>query len=263
MDPFVYSTPSFRFTEAELNKAGLLGDGESLKFARVYATLTISLVGVSGLAAQAVATMKKHPELLSESRFLSAATIYQFCSELSLFALECINSTTQGPCIPDPNRCVCGVFQSLCPHPRRRCHCRLQYTPDLPTITASPGTATTRHSFTVRISSQHSSPSPLADTPISLSSRSVESLTPRSMVSGTMSVPRFVTRSRFGRLTGRPSTPPASSPTDRWERRRNRVLVPSRCHPWFYLFRYRPRGLPRDSRASPEKWGRGCRCGMA
>ncbi|KAF8324403.1 hypothetical protein F5887DRAFT_1024776 [Amanita rubescens] len=52
MDP-----PTLPFTEAELNKAGLLGDG------------------VSELAAQAVKTMKEHPELL----------------KLSLFTLECIN----------------------------------------------------------------------------------------------------------------------------------------------------------------------------
>jgi hypothetical protein len=38
-----------------------------LVFLRVYATLTISLVGVSGFAAQVVATMREHPELLSES----------------------------------------------------------------------------------------------------------------------------------------------------------------------------------------------------
>ena len=45
---------------------------------------------------------------------------------------------------------------------------------------ASPGTATTQNLFTVLISSPQLSPSPSADTPISLSSRSVKSLTPRS-----------------------------------------------------------------------------------
>ena len=38
-----------------------------LVFLRIYATLSISLVDVSEFAAQAVATMKEHPELLSES----------------------------------------------------------------------------------------------------------------------------------------------------------------------------------------------------
>ncbi|KAG8743173.1 hypothetical protein FRC10_000315 [Ceratobasidium sp. 414] len=52
-------------------------------FLRVYATLTISLVGVSNLAAQAIATMKKHPELLSESLNLFP--------QLSLFTLECMS----------------------------------------------------------------------------------------------------------------------------------------------------------------------------
>ena len=41
----------------------------------------------------------------------------------------------------------------------------------------------TQNSFTIRISSLHPSPSPSADTPISLSSHSVESLTPHPMVS--------------------------------------------------------------------------------
>jgi hypothetical protein len=89
------------FTEAELNKAGLLGDGESsfytstcckgmpssshpaplalvshpergdslvlLLHCKIYAIPNISLTGVSELAAQVVKTMKEHPELLSES----------------------------------------------------------------------------------------------------------------------------------------------------------------------------------------------------
>ena len=38
-----------------------------LVFLRVYATLTISLVSLSGLATQVVETIKKHPGLLSES----------------------------------------------------------------------------------------------------------------------------------------------------------------------------------------------------
>ena len=46
--------------------AGPLGEGEFLAFLRVYATLTISPVGVSELARQVFATMKEHPNLLSE-----------------------------------------------------------------------------------------------------------------------------------------------------------------------------------------------------
>ncbi|KAI0252071.1 hypothetical protein BJV78DRAFT_1275122 [Lactifluus subvellereus] len=64
MDP-----PTLPFTEAELNKAGLLGEG------------------VSEFAAQAVKTMTEHPELL----------------KLSLFALECIDLQGQqrkGPSSP-------------------------------------------------------------------------------------------------------------------------------------------------------------------
>jgi hypothetical protein len=72
-----------------------------------------------------------------------------------------------------------------------------QYTPDKYERTSYyngiTGDRDHRNSFTVRISSLHPSPSPSADTPISLSSRTVESLTPRLMVSGTLSVPRFVT----------------------------------------------------------------------
>ncbi|KAI1794500.1 hypothetical protein LXA43DRAFT_107496 [Ganoderma leucocontextum] len=60
------SPPTFPFTEAQLNNAGLLGEG------------------VSESAAQAVQTMKEHPELLKPS----------------LFALECIN--IQGHQYKDP-----------------------------------------------------------------------------------------------------------------------------------------------------------------
>jgi len=101
-----------------------------LVFLRVYATLTISLVGVSELAAQAVETMKKHPELLSESFNFFPRLYHTYHLPFRTFPFrsrvhELQGPPTQGPWLarlPDPKRRVCGVFQSLRPHPCQRCH---------------------------------------------------------------------------------------------------------------------------------------------
>jgi hypothetical protein len=87
-----------------------------LVFLCVYATLTISLVGVSGPAAQVVETMKNHPGLLSESLnfFPRLYHTYHFRLDLSLFVLECINFRghrhrgpgSPGSLIPSDVRCL-------------------------------------------------------------------------------------------------------------------------------------------------------------
>jgi hypothetical protein len=62
----------------------------------------------------------------------------------------------------------------------------------LRTTTELPRTATTLYLSTGQISSLHPSPSPSADTPTSLSSLYGESMAPRSMLSGNLSVPRLL-----------------------------------------------------------------------
>ena len=60
---------------------------------RVYPTLTISPVGVSGLVVRIMETMREHPELLGKSltSFPRLYHTYHLRLDLSLFTLECIN----------------------------------------------------------------------------------------------------------------------------------------------------------------------------
>ena len=103
---------------------------------RVYATLTISLVGVSGYAMQAIATMKERPDLLSESLHLFPRLYYTYHLLFRSFSLrsrvhEPHGPTTRGPCLArlDPKQCFHDVLQSLRPHNRHRCHCSLPVHP--------------------------------------------------------------------------------------------------------------------------------------
>ncbi|KAF9810433.1 hypothetical protein IEO21_06931 [Rhodonia placenta] len=133
------------------------------------------------------------------------------------------------------------------------------------TITASPGTATTRTSFTVRTSSLRPSSSLSADTPASPSSRSAASSTPRSTKSGTPSPDLRPDQGSADYLVVRRPCSllhPRTAGRGREGESRSCYHM-GRRHSWFYIRRYRPRGLPRDPCPPAEERSQGCYCGMA
>ena len=73
-------------------------------FLRVFATLTISLVGVSKFATQAVAMIKENPELLSESLNFFPRLYHTYHLPFRPFWLARLAR------LPEPKRHVCGVF---------------------------------------------------------------------------------------------------------------------------------------------------------
>ena len=89
-----------------------------LVFLQVYATLTISFVGVSDSAAQAIETMKKHLELLNESLNFFPRLHHTYHLLFRTFPFHSRVHELQGPPmqglwlarLPDPRRRVCNVF---------------------------------------------------------------------------------------------------------------------------------------------------------